>query len=69
MRLLLTYVVTVIVCEFLAIQLGFQLDKLSPSFALPMALALFFGVLVVGWPVAVFLHDKFFAKKTEGAPV
>jgi hypothetical protein len=62
-RLLLTYIVTVIVGEFFAIQLGLQLDKLAPSFALPMALGLFFGVLALGWPLAVMICDRFLTPK------
>jgi hypothetical protein len=64
MRLLGAYVVIIFVVGFFAIQLGLQLDRISPTLAVPIALVLYFGVLVIGWPIAVFITDRWLGGKT-----
>ena len=65
MRLLATYFVIVFVVGYFAVQLGFQLDHISPMLAVPIALFLYFGVLVVGWPIAIFVTDHWLGGKTR----
>jgi hypothetical protein len=58
MRLLAAYVAIVLVVGFFGVEVGFQLDRLVPSLAVPLGLGLFFGVLIVGWPIAVFITER-----------
>jgi len=61
MRLIAAYLVIVFVFGFFGVELGIQVDHLLPSLptlSLSVALAIFFGVLVAGWPVAVFVTEK-----------
>ena len=60
MRLLASYVAIVIMVGFVGVQIGFQLDRLVPTLAVPLGLGLFFGVLIVGWPIAVFITERWF---------
>ena len=60
MRLLIAYVLLVVAGEFVAIQLGFYLDRAFPAFSLPIALGLFFSVLGLMWPVAVYITERWF---------
>lgn len=63
MRLLGAYIVIVFVVGFLAVQLGFQLDHISPLLAVPIALCLYFAVLVAAWPMAVFVTERWLMGK------
>lgn len=67
MRLMLVYVLLVIVGEIAAVELGLYLDSVVPTFSLPIALALFFSVLVVMWPLAVFITERWLMPKDAGA--
>lgn len=68
MRLMLVYALLVIVGEIAAVELGLYLDAVVPSFSLPIALALFFSVLVFMWPVAVFITERWLmGKETDAA--
>ena len=58
MRLLVAYVVIVLIVGFFGVELGFELDSLMPTLAIPLGLAIFFGVLIAGWPAAVFVTEK-----------
>jgi len=69
MRLLMVYVAIVVVVEAIAVRLGFYLDRVSPTFAVPMALALFFGVLWVGWPIAVYITERWLVPAEPKAPL
>lgn len=69
MRLMLVYLVLVVVGEFAAVELGLYLDSVAPSFSLPIALALFFSVLVMMWPVAVFITERWLMGKQADAKV
>jgi hypothetical protein len=60
MRLMLVYVILVIVGEVIAVNLGLFLDKALPALSLPIALALFFTVLVATGPLAVMVSNRFF---------
>ena len=61
MRLIAAYLVIVFVFGFFGVELGIEFDHLLPGFptlSLSIALAIFFGVLVAGWPLAVFVTEK-----------
>ncbi len=63
MSLMLIYVVLVAAGEVVAIQLGLYLDTAMPSLSLTIALSLFFSVLVVMWPISVWIYERFLAPK------
>ncbi|MBN9051444.1 MAG: hypothetical protein J0H78_18460 [Rhizobiales bacterium] len=67
MRLMVVYALLVIVGEIAAVELGLYLDAVVPSFSLPIALALFFSVLVVMWPAAVFITERWLMGKGADA--
>jgi hypothetical protein len=61
MRLIAAYVVIVFAFGFFGIELGIEFDHLIPnlpSLSILIALAIFFGVLIAGWPLAVFVTEK-----------
>lgn len=58
MRLIIVYVVLVLIGELIAVQIGFFFDHAMPSFSLPIALGLFFTVLGVMWPLAVYMTER-----------
>jgi len=64
---MVVYVLLVILGEIAAVQLGLYLDSAVPSFSLPIALALFFSVLVVMWPIAVFITERWLMSKDSEA--
>ena len=64
MRLMVVYVVIVVLVELVAIRIGIKLDTLYPTLSVPMALGLFFGALGLGWPIAVFIVDRWLPSKS-----
>jgi hypothetical protein len=64
MRLMVVYIVLLVIGEFIAVRLGLYLDGVMPALSLPIALGLFFSVLVAMWPLAVALSDRFFPSST-----
>jgi hypothetical protein len=61
MRLIAAYVVIVFVFGFFGVELGLEFDHLLPdlpTLSLTIALGIFFGVLIAGWPLAVFITEK-----------
>lgn len=65
MQLIIVYVVLVFVGEFIAVQIGFFFDQALPTFALPIALGLFFTVLAAMWPLAVYVTERWWAPKNK----
>jgi hypothetical protein len=65
MRLLVVYVLIVIAVELVAVQIGLYLDHVFPAFSVPLALGLFFAVLGLGWPVAVYVTDRWLTPKAN----
>jgi hypothetical protein len=63
MLLLLVYLVFVIVGESGAVGLGLYLDHAAPTLSIPIALALFFSVLAAGWPLAVYVTERWLIRK------
>jgi hypothetical protein len=70
MRLIIVYVLLVLVGELIAIQVGFFFDYAAPSLSLPIALGLFFSVLWLMWPLAVYVTERWWnpEDKTETPP-
>lgn len=62
MRLMAVYILLVVIGEVVAVELGLYLDGVLPTLSVPIALALFFSVLVAMWPAAVGVTEKFFPK-------
>jgi hypothetical protein len=60
MRVMAIYVIIVVIVETIAVLLGLQLDKTVPLLSVPIALGLFFGVLVGGWYGAVYITERWF---------
>jgi len=58
MSLLIVYAVMVSVGEVFAAMLGIYLDGVSPTWSLPIALALVFGVIAAAWPLSVYATDR-----------
>ena len=58
MSLLIVYVVLVGIGEVFAALLGLYLDNVSPTWSLPIALTLVFGVIALAWPVSVYATDR-----------
>ena len=65
MSLLAVYVVIVLAVELMAVELGLFLDTLAPAFAVPMGLGLFFAVLVLGWPLAIYITERWLPEKHD----
>lgn len=62
MSLLSIYTVVVILAEGATIFGGRWLDSAIPDYAMAIALASIFGVLIVAWPIAVRIDNRLFGK-------
>jgi hypothetical protein len=61
MTVLVIYVLLVAVFEAIICMVGIALDKVVPSgWNIIVAMGLFFSVLALMWPVAVFITERFF---------
>jgi hypothetical protein len=58
MHLLVIYLVVIAIGETIAYGLGRVADDLYPSLSMLIYMALFFGVLWGGWPIAVQLTER-----------
>ena len=58
MRLIAVYVAIVMVVGFFGVELGYFLERLIPALSVPIMLGLFFGTLIVGGPVAVYITER-----------
>lgn len=65
MWLMVVYVVLVVVGELIAVELGLYLDQMYPTLAVPIALALFFGMLVLAFPPAVWITRRWFVESKQ----
>ena len=63
MLLLLVYAVLVALGELVAVGLGLYLDTVFPQLSIPIALSLFFGVLVLVWRPALWITQNFLTRK------
>jgi hypothetical protein len=58
MHLLLIYLVIITVGEVIAFGLGRIVEDIYPAFSMVLYMAMFFGVLWGGWPIAVDLTGR-----------
>jgi hypothetical protein len=65
MQLLIVYVLLAVVGEFIAVQIGFYLDNAMPSLSLPIVLGMFFAVLLLMWPLAVYITERWLVPKSN----
>jgi len=65
MWLMIVYVVVALIGEFVAVELGLYLDVVYPTLAVPIALALFFSVLVLAFPPSVWLTKRIFPSSAQ----
>jgi hypothetical protein len=65
MRLLIVYVLLVVVGESIAVKIGFYLDTAMPSLSLPIVLGMFFAILILMWPLAVYLTERWLVPKID----
>jgi hypothetical protein len=67
MWLLVVYPILLLIGELVAIEVGLYLDRVYPPLALPVALTLIFGVLVVAYPPAVWITERWFLTDADRA--
>jgi hypothetical protein len=58
MHLLLIYLVIITIGEVIAFGLGRIVEDIYPAFSMVLYMAMFFGVLWGGWPIAVDLTGR-----------
>jgi hypothetical protein len=58
MHLLLIYLVIITIGEVIAFGLGRIVEDIYPAFSMVLYMAMFFGVLWGGWPIAVQLTER-----------
>jgi putative Mn2+ efflux pump MntP len=57
MGILVIYIGIILVGDSIAVGIGEAIDRLSPTFSLPIFLAMFFGVFYFGWHLALRLTE------------
>jgi hypothetical protein len=57
MSILIIYVAIILVGDSIAVGIGEIIDHISPTFSLPIFLAMFFGVFYFGWQLALRLTE------------
>jgi hypothetical protein len=67
MRLIFIYIVLVAIGEVIAFALGRIFEETVPALSMLIYMALFFGVLVGAWPLAVAVTERWFPAR-GGAP-
>jgi hypothetical protein len=65
MQLLIVYVLLVVGGELIAVRIGFYLDTAMPSLSLPIVLGMFFAILLVMWPIAVYITERWLVAKSK----
>lgn len=65
MQLLIVYVLLVVAGVFVAAEIGFYLDNAMPSLSLPISLGMFFAVLILMWPLAVYITERWLVPKSK----
>ena len=58
MRLITVYCVLVAVGEVITFGLGLMVERYIPTFSMLIYMAMFFGVLWGGWPIAVHITER-----------
>jgi hypothetical protein len=67
MRLIVVYCIVVAIGQVAVFPIGLLIERSLPSFSMLFYMALFFGVLWGGWPLAVSLTERFFPSVEAGA--
>jgi hypothetical protein len=65
MRLLIVYCVVVAIGEVIAFGLGLVGERAFPSLSMLIFMALFFGVLWGGWPLSVYITERWLMSGEE----
>jgi hypothetical protein len=65
MRLIFIYMVLVAIGEVVAFGLGRMFEEAVPAFSMLIYMALFFGVLVGAWPLAVTVTERWFPARRD----
>jgi len=68
MHLLVIYLIVIAIGEIIAYGLGRVAEDLFPSFSMLIYMAMFFGVLWAGWPLAVQLTERWDRLAGRAAP-
>jgi hypothetical protein len=67
MRLIAVYIVLVAVGEIAAFFIGLIVERTIPAFSMLIYMAMFFGVLWGGWPIAVHITERYFPSPRDAA--
>jgi hypothetical protein len=65
MQLLIVYILLVVGGELIAVRIGFYLDTAMPSLSLPIVLGMFFAILLLMWPLAVYITERWLVPKSK----
>jgi hypothetical protein len=65
MRLIAVYCILVAIGEVITFFLGLIVEQLVPSFSMLIYMLMFFGVLWGGWPVAVYITERWLMSDDE----
>jgi hypothetical protein len=65
MRLLIVYVLLVVAGVFVAVKIGFYLDTAMPILSMPISLGMFFAVLILMWPIAIYIVERWWNPKSN----
>jgi hypothetical protein len=63
MQLIAVYVIFAIIGEFIAFFIGRIIDGFLPDYSMPAFMAMFFGVLWLAWPIAVWVTEKYLVRQ------
>jgi hypothetical protein len=58
LMVMVMYSLLVILGNFLAWRIGIVVENNWPVLSLPIFLSMFFGVLILAWPIAVWITEK-----------
>jgi hypothetical protein len=65
MRLIAVYCILVAVGEVVTFFLGLIVERLVPSFSMLIYMLMFFGVLWGGWPISVYITERWLMSEDE----
>ena len=65
MRLIAVYCILVAIGEVITFFLGLIVERLVPSFSMLIYMLMFFGVLCGGWPIAVYITERWLMSDDE----
>jgi hypothetical protein len=65
MRLIVVYCILVAIGEVIAFFLGLIVEQVIPSFSMLIYMLMFFGVLWGGWPISVYITERWLMPDDE----